>query len=84
MPARSLAIPFPARAPTYRTANRRCACKHELGHPLVRAEGQYSMLKLTAMCLGISTHPYRIEYACSVCHEVLGSTTDPELLKRYY
>lgn len=84
MAARSFEVPFPQPAPTYRTARRRCVCRHEIDHPLVRAEGRYSVLKLTAMFLGISTHPYRIDYACSVCHEVLGSTSDPERLKRYY
>ena len=81
--APSLSVPRRT-PPSYRTANRRCACRHELGHPQVQPQGQYSTLALAWMAFGISTHPYRIDYACSLCGEVLASTNDPRLLQRFY
>lgn len=61
---------------------RTCKCGHTRSHQLVTKEPEYSTWGWICLSIfGITPKPERITFRCSVCHESLGVTRDPRILR---
>ncbi len=62
---------------------KRCRCGFELTHPLVAPELHFSAPKWLLLCLGATPYPTRVEYHCTKCDGVVGTTKDPAILHTF-
>jgi hypothetical protein len=47
---------------------------------MVSATGEYTFVGWVLIMIGISASPTAIRYVCRRCEQVIGRTTDPELI----
>lgn len=60
-----------------------CSCGYTPDHPFVEARGDYGFLGWFALLNGASATPKRLTYRCRRCGESLGTTRDPEALRKH-
>ena len=62
---------------------RKCHCGHTRSHPEVAQDPEYTLWGwIQLSMLGITPLPERIVFRCRRCQKSLGSSRDPELLRR--
>jgi hypothetical protein len=60
-----------------------CSCGHTRTHSLVERKSRYTFWRTIGLYTGISVKPFRVDYQCGRCKEILDSTTDPAELGKY-
>lgn len=60
-----------------------CKCGYDKSNPNIVHKSVYSSLGWILNWIGISAQPIRVNYVCEVCGEVIESTDNPEVLKKY-
>jgi len=61
----------------------RCPCGFGLEHPLVAPRLHFSAPKWVLLCLGATPYPSRVDYCCTRCEVVLGSTDERAVLETF-
>lgn len=61
----------------------KCACGFESSNPKVEHNSEYSKLGWILYWIGISAKPIRVNFKCSVCGEIIESSTDESILKKF-
>ena len=55
-----------------------CRCGHGVGHFMVNAEADYTVLGWIAVTVGISARPVCVKYRCRACDQVFHETREPK------
>ena len=61
-----------------------CSCGHDINHPNISYETEYSKwgwFLLTV--LGLSAKPKQVNHFCKDCNEIVKTSNEPEILKKY-
>jgi hypothetical protein len=64
-------------------SSRTCSCGHDVNHKLVLPEPVYSFWGHLLLILGATPTPLRAVFRCERCRQILGRTTDPQVLKEF-
>lgn len=60
-----------------------CKCGYAKGHPAIEEEPEYTLWGWILLSMfGITPKPDHVVYRCTLCHKSVGTTRDPEVLKR--
>lgn len=73
--------PAPSAAPA--RPLRTCRCGHDRTHPQVHPEPKYTLMGWFLLLMGATPNPIHAVYRCARCHEVVGATRDPAVLKEF-
>ncbi|MBK8944304.1 MAG: hypothetical protein IPM32_03440 [Ignavibacteriae bacterium] len=64
--------------------NKVCKCGHDINHPIVIHESEYSKWGwFLFTILGLSAKPKSVKFICSKCNEIIFSTSEPKILKKF-
>jgi hypothetical protein len=61
----------------------KCSCGFDMSNKHIQHHSEYSNLGWILYWIGISAKPVRVSFKCSKCDEVIESTDNPEILKKY-
>ena len=62
----------------------KCRCGYDLRNPMVETKEHYSGPGWVLLFMGATPLPVRVDYRCTRCEVVLGTTTDPKVLRNYW
>ena len=60
-----------------------CDCGHGIDNPVVVIKNKYDWKGWILLMTGITTHPVKGIYHCTLCDQDFDETTDPAILNRY-
>jgi hypothetical protein len=61
-----------------------CPCGYTLTHPMVETNEHYSVPGWLLLVMGGTPRPVRVDYRCTRCAVMLGTTTDRAVLRDYW
>jgi len=67
-----------------RMTTKKCPCGYDIRHPMVETKEHYSSLGWLLLFMGATPLPIRVDYSCTRCDVVLGTTTDKTVLRNYW
>lgn len=77
------ANPPPPEAAAGAAPLRTCRCGYDRNHPTVHPEPKYTLTGWFLLLMGATPNPRYAVYRCSRCHQTVGATKDPEVLKEF-
>jgi hypothetical protein len=69
-----------------RTANfnkEKCSCGFDRSSPNIKHKSEYSTMGMILYWIGISAVPVRVNFHCDQCREIIESTDNPEIIKKF-
>lgn len=60
-----------------------CDCGHGIDHPVVVIKNKYDWKGWILLMTGITTHPVKGIYHCTLCDKDFDETIDPAILNKY-
>ncbi|MFA7227475.1 MAG: hypothetical protein WC061_00450 [Melioribacteraceae bacterium] len=61
----------------------KCSCGYDRSSPHIRHNSEYSSFGMILYWIGISAVPARVNFQCDQCKEIIESTDDPSVIKKY-
>lgn len=62
---------------------KRCKDGYKIGDPMVIPKTRYDKKGYLLLSMGFSAKPIEVVFQCQKCEEILGSSTDEEIIEKY-
>ncbi len=62
---------------------KKCSCGYDKSHSMIKPKCHYSGWGWVLFSIGMSARPIRVDFVCEKCGEMIDSSTELVVLKKY-